>query len=292
MGSFGTGLAPGVHGLVGLEVRDPARDVLFSELAWDPLVDPRVWQPHQTVFEAVAGQGVDVVHVGPGYFDGSGLTTAALRGARFIPAGTLSERVDATIAAVAASRRILAYLYWGEVDKVGHVFGSQSFEWGEELAATDAELRRLAARLPRDTLVTVTADHGMVDVPFERRIDLAVDAELAHGVRLVAGEPRAPQLHCVPGALDDVLSTWQARLGDDFTVVTRAQAIALGWFGPHVAPGVLERIGEVVVSARSDVAIVDSRTARPAVLALRGLHGALTPQEDVVPLLALTSGRT
>ena len=39
-------------GLVGLDVLDPDRDVLFSELAWDPLVDPRRWQPLPTVFES------------------------------------------------------------------------------------------------------------------------------------------------------------------------------------------------------------------------------------------------
>ena len=32
MGMLGTGLLPGAHGLVGLDVLDPARDVLFNEL--------------------------------------------------------------------------------------------------------------------------------------------------------------------------------------------------------------------------------------------------------------------
>ena len=51
MGTFGTGLPPGAHGLVGMDVLDPERDALFSELAWDPLVDPHRWQPEPTVFE-------------------------------------------------------------------------------------------------------------------------------------------------------------------------------------------------------------------------------------------------
>ena len=286
MGSFGTGLPPGSHGLVGLEVLDPARDVVFSELAWDPAVDPRAWQPHATVFERLAAAGVQVAHVGPAYFDGSGLTTAALRGARFVAADSLPERVDATLAAISRRGRAggLVYLYWGEVDKTGHVHGCGSFEWGEELAATDVELRRLAARLPAGTLLVITADHGMVDVPFARRIDLAVDAELAAGVRAVGGEPRAPQLYCRPGATADVVATWRERLGSDFRVLGRQECLEAGWFG-HVDPAVLPRIGDVVASAIGDAAVVDSRTARPATLALLGLHGALTEDETQVPFL-------
>jgi hypothetical protein len=284
MGSFGTGLPPGSHGLVGLEVLDPARDVLFSELAWDPLVDPRTWQPHDTVFEAVARTGTDVVHVGPAYFDGSGLTTAALRGARFLAANTLAERVDAVLAAVRAVPAVLAYLYWGEVDKIGHVHGCESFEWGEQLSSTDAELHRLADRLPPDALLVVTADHGMVDVPFLSRIDLASDAELAAGIRLVGGEPRAPQLYCVPGAVPDVVAAWRERLAASFCVLERDECIEAGWFGP-VHPDVLARIGDVVAAATGDGAVVDSRTARPQILALLGLHGARTAEERDIPLL-------
>jgi hypothetical protein len=45
MGMFGTGRMPGAHGLVGLDVLDPDRGVLFNELAWDPAVDPAGGSP-------------------------------------------------------------------------------------------------------------------------------------------------------------------------------------------------------------------------------------------------------
>ncbi len=290
MGSLGTGLPPGTHGIVGLEVRDPERDVVFSTLGWDPDVDPVRFQPRTTVFEHLARAGRSAAHVGPRYFDGSGLTTAALRGARFVAAESLPDRVDATLAALRAAGPDggLVYLYWGEVDKTGHVHGVDSFQWGEQVEAVDAELGRLARSLPPGTLLLVTADHGMVDVPFERRVDLATEPELRAGVRLLAGEPRAVQLHVVDGALDDVLAAWRARFAADFSVLSRAECLEAGWFG-DVDPAVLPRIGDVVLSATSDAAVVDSRTARREVLALRGLHGALTERETRVPLLVTTA---
>lgn len=294
MGTIGTGALPGAHGLVGLEVLDPDRGVVFSELAWDPEVDPREWQPLPTVFEWLAANEVDVLRTGPGYFDGSGLTEAALRGGRFAAADALGQRVEAAVEGVRASHRNgspnVTYLYWGEVDKAGHQHGSDSWEWGEHVTAVDGAVRDLVAGLDKNTLVVVTADHGMIDIPFSDRVDVAAEPELAAGVRYVGGEGRANHLYCLPGAAADVQSAWRARLGDRMEVLLRDEAIARGWFGP-VSDRVRPRIGDVVTCATSSIAVADSRTARPESLRLLGMHGARTAEEMLVPLLVTWGGR-
>src|SRR4051812_5218692 len=290
MGTFGTARRAGSHGLVGMNVLAPELDVVFSELAWDPRVDPLVWQPGSTVFEDVRAAGLPVVMIAPHYFDGSGLTRAALRGASFVGAQTLAQRVDAALAALAAHDRALVYLYWGEVDKVGHVHGCESFEWGEELERVDGELARLVRSCRRDVLVTVTADHGMVDIPHADRVDLADEPELRAGVRHVGGEARALHLYCEPGAVDAVDAAWRARLGADVEIVRRSDAIERGWFG-SVEPQVLPRIGDLLAVAVGRIAIVDSVSARPELLRLVGQHGARTPQESLVPVLSVLGTR-
>jgi len=286
MGTFGTGLMPGTHGMLGYQVLNPATGQLLNELSWEPATDPYLWQPAPTVFERVAAEGVDVVQVGPGFFAGSGLTEAALRGARFVAAQRLDRRVDEAVAAVTSSPRSLVYVYWGDLDKVGHTHGCASWEWGEELGRVDLAVRTLAARLPDDTLLLVTSDHGMVDVPRPARLDIAGDAELSAGIRLTGGEPRAPMLYCEPGAAADVLATWRARLGRSFDVLSGDEAVAAGWFGP-VAPLARPRIGDVVGAARDPVSVHDSRHQRPELLTLTGMHGARTPAETRVPLLVV-----
>jgi Type I phosphodiesterase / nucleotide pyrophosphatase len=290
MGSFGTGLPPGAHGLVGYEVLDPARDVLLNELSWEPYVDPLVWQPNPTVFERLVAIGVPVTRVGPAFFDGSGLTESALRGGAFRAADGLDDRVDAAIAALRDSPTGLVYVYWGDLDKVGHVHGCQSWEWGEELARVDDAVRRLAERLPSDAALHVTADHGMVDVAMANRLDLAHEPDLAAGVRHSGGEPRALHLYCDPGAAADVAAAWSERLGDRAWVRSRQEAVADGWFGV-VAEQVEPRIGDVVVAAAAEVAVVDSRHQRPQLLALLGLHGSLTVEETAVPLLSVLGSK-
>lgn len=284
LGSFGTGLPPGRHGLVGYEVMDPDRGVLLNELRWDPATDPLAWQPHRTVFQALVERGVRVAQIGNPEFAGSGLTSAALRGGEFVGIKRLPARVDAALRLLTEPRPALVYLYWGEVDAAGHLHGHRSSQWLAALRRVDREIARLARRMGPDTLLVVTADHGMVDVPHTGRLDLADRPDLAAGVAVVGGEARFVQLYCEPGAASDVAGRIAGALGERAWVRTRTEAIAEGWFGP-VEDRVIRRIGDVLVAARGSFALVDSRTATPHVLALIGQHGSLTPAEQLVPLL-------
>nr|WP_246242368.1 nucleotide pyrophosphatase/phosphodiesterase family protein [Flexivirga aerilata] len=286
MGTFGTGLPPGEHGLVGYQLRIPGTDRLFNELDWIDGPDPLQWQPHPTMFERVGAAGVPVTMVGPGKFDGSGLTRAALRGARFAGARDLPGAVDAALAAVRDGDRALVYLYWGAIDSTGHQYGCESWQWGDAVEAFDGEMRRLAASLPAGTSLTATADHGMVDLPDSAKIDVATDPELGAGVELAGGEMRAAHLYCRPGAADDVRAAWEARLGDDAWVMSREKAVAAGLFGT-VSDAVLPRIGDVVVAMHGVVGAYDSRVMRPRVSSLIGQHGSLTDAEQLVPMIHL-----
>lgn len=289
--SFGTGLPPGGHGMFGYQVVDPATGRLFNELSWENGPDPKRWQPSPPVFTQAGEAGIEAFQIGPGFFDGSGLTDAALRGARFHAANTLDQRVDAAASLVRSAPRTLVYLYWGEVDKVGHGRGWTTPQWVEELQAVDFAVRELARRVPAGTAVVVTADHGMIDVPDDRRLDLAAGSGLGHhlaqGIRLTGGEPRAPMLYCEPGQAEAVAERWRTELGEDFEVETAAEAVSAGWFGPHVDSRWRDRLGDVMVAARSDAAVFDTRTQGEHQLALRGFHGARTDIETAIPFLVV-----
>lgn len=283
MGSLGTGLVPGRHGLVGYRVRDPGRGTLLHELKWDPYTDPVDWQPHATVFGLLTAAGVPVTNIGNPEFAGSGLTAAAHRGARLIGVKDLPGRV--AVALDVLRRPGLAYLYWGAIDTAGHAKGWRSTEWRQQLRAADARLAELAAGLPRGTLLVITADHGMVDVPHSRRFDIAGKPELRRGIALLGGEPRFVQLYARdPGAANELAARFAVVLGERAWVRTRDEAAAEGWFGP-VDARVAPRIGDVLIAARDDFAVIDSALMDEKGLSLIGHHGSLTAAEQHVPLL-------
>ena len=142
----------------------------------------------------------------------------------------------------------------------------------------------IAGGLPDRAALVVTADHGMIGIPEEHRLDIDTTPALQAGVRLVAGEPRARYLHTDSGAAGDVLAAWTDLLADRAWIATRDQAIEAGWFGGPVTDRIRDRIGDLVVAARTDIAMTRS-AAEPRLARLLGHHGSLTPDEQLVPVL-------
>lgn len=300
LASLGTGLPVGAHGLTGYDSYSPQLGETVNMLGgWDERVDPRSWQPHDTVLQRVQDQGIDAVTVSRGKFQASALTEAALRGGRFVGAEGVFARTKAAQESLQAGRRSLMYFYWDDLDKTGHRHGWGSQEWTHELEELDSSLRRLCARLPQDTVVVLSADHGMVDVPPEGRVDLTGVPGLLDDVRTSAGEPRCLQLHLGPVESTDrrlelqqlVRRRWEdSELGDRVRVQTREQLIDDGWFGPadSLRPEVLGRIGDLVITPLGeDLALHDLSRIGPQTLRMVGQHGGMTPAETRVPLLRL-----
>ncbi|AXH95384.1 alkaline phosphatase family protein [Ornithinimicrobium avium] len=285
--SLGTGRRAGDHGIIGWQtgLRDGER--LFNHLGWRDGPDPLTHQPLRTMLQEAGRRDVNATTVSRGMFESSGFTRAAQRGGAFIPAEEPQERTAGVLHALSrAGRRgrALVYAYWDEVDKAGHVHGPGSLEWGEAVEGVDSFVAGLAEQAPEGTTIVVTADHGMIGAPLERRRDVAYEQTLGAGVRLLAGEPRAPQAWCEPGAVDDVVATWREELGEEAVVLTREEVIDAGWFGP-VREGYERRIGEVVVAMLGESTMLDSRLLRPSILRLRGHHGSITDAETAIPLL-------
>ena len=283
MGLLGTGRAAGRTGLVGYTARNPRTGGLANLVSWEGADDPEVWQREPPVTRLLAEAGVRVTSVGPAQFRGSGLTRAALGGGTYLTAESLADRVDATLRALREPG--LVYLYWGDVDKVGHQHGWRSPEWGDALSELDRELGRLARAKPGSALLLVTADHGQMELDRDRLVDVGVDPALAQGVAMVAGEPRAAYAYLTdPAELESVATRWRERLDGAALVLTRDEAVAADWFGEmsaHVAP----LVGDLVVAALGEAGVGDSRTQTPHSLQLRGMHGSLTPGEMLVPLV-------
>ncbi|MCY0929084.1 alkaline phosphatase family protein [Streptomyces sp. H27-H1] len=292
LASVGTGLPPARHGLPGYTVRNPATGELMNQLRWHPWTPPKPWQPYPTVFQQADAAGVATAQVSSPAFQTTPLTKVALSGGTFLGRMTGEDRMDLAAERLAAGDRSLVYTYYSELDGAGHRHGVDSDAWRGQLMYVDRLVQRLAEQLPPRTALYVTADHGMVDIPFDEdsRVDYDDDWELGAGVALLGGEGRARHVYAVPGAEADVLTVWREVLGDRFWVASRAEALELGWFG---TPGecderVLGRIGDVIAAAQADVAITASR-AEPNESALAGMHGSMTPAEQLVPLLEIRS---
>ncbi|MEU1685102.1 nucleotide pyrophosphatase/phosphodiesterase family protein [Micromonospora sp. NPDC005707] len=285
--SLGTGTPSGAHGVLGFKVRVPGTDRVLSHIEWAGDPEPLRWQPVATWYERARAAGVAVTVVSRSEYAGSGLTLAANRGGDYRGAAgpdALAERMLAALSA--GSGPTLVSGYHPDLDRHGHLSGVDSAPWRLAAAEVDRLLARLVDGLPPDAALLVTADHGQLNVPDEHRIDLDTDPRLRAGVRVVAGEPRVRYLHVEPGATADVVAAWSAVLDGAARVLTRAEAVATGWFGP-VPEAHLARIGDVVVVCRGTYAVVATRSEKPIESRLVAYHGADTAAEMTIPLLVV-----
>ena len=278
-----TGAQPGEHGIVGYRARVPGTDDVVNQLrGWDTDDLPLAFQ-RATPLSAALGR--PFFAVSREEYQSTGFTVATLGDAEFHAADDLEDRVRIAADLAAGHPGSLVYLYAPDLDAVGHKRGWESDEWIAVLEHVDAAARTLAAAVDRGTGVVVTSDHGMIDVPRHRHV-LLEEGPLLEGVRLIGGEPRMLHLYAEPGQADAVLDRWREAEASRSWVVSRTELEASGLMG-DVAPEVRERIGDVVVAARSGIAYYDDRLADKAPQKMVGQHGSLTDEERVVPLIRL-----
>lgn len=293
LASLATGLTPQEHGVMGYTVRDlGAGGVVNMLTGWDAQLDPDADQPAETVFEQAVRLGLSATVIGSARYRASGFTRAILRGADYQVADSFDDRVDAALAA--AQKPGLVYLYISELDTIAHSSGWQSTRWIAELERLDAAWTRLGGKLGRQTGALLTADHGVLDVPADRQIDL-VQLGLAELDRVtdVAGDPRSLYLWLSGGA-DSVRAAKLAlelSLRQRATVLTRDEAFDAGLFGmPGLDqnpchPRAAERVGDLLVVAHGEVAFYFGRHSTMTSRRMVGQHGAWSDDERQVPLI-------
>jgi type I phosphodiesterase/nucleotide pyrophosphatase len=298
LASLGTGLPPGLHGLTGYTTYMADAGAVVNWLSWrsvgegadlrDRLV-PEVVQPQPTIWERADAAGVTTTVCTYDNFAGTGLTRAVLRGGRWGGTYTEGDAIARAVEAANIGNRSLVYVYVSALDLVGHLRGPDTESWREQLSVVDRIAERLGAGIGADTAMYVTADHGMVHVPEDAKVDYDGSAALREGVVALAGEPRMRHVHTVPGAAADVRTAWQQHLGDDWVVISGDEAVAAGLFGPQVTPTARARIGDVIAVATGNGGVVERRKL-PRLAAMPGQHGALTDADVLVPLLSTMSG--
>lgn len=282
-----TGTDAGEHGIVGYRARLTGTDHVINQLrGWDTDGLDSGWQRAEPLTERLARQTRPSFVVSKAEYAGTGFTHAIMRGAQFIAANDVAERVEIAADLAAQHSGSFVYVYTPELDAIGHKRGWESDEWVGGLEKVDAAARTLASALAPGVGALVTADHGMLDVPRHRHVLLGDGDDLVERVHLIGGEPRMLHLYTDDGSQSDVLQRWRAAESHRSWVLSREEAIDAGLFGA-VEDEVAPRIGDVLVAARSGIAYYDDRIDDKGPQRMIGQHGSLTPEERTVPLIRL-----
>ena len=202
---------------------------------------------------------------------------------------TLAGMERQTVRFARQGRRGVAYVYWPVYDTLCHAKGVQARESRRHLAEIDESLGRLARRLAgTGTLLLVTADHGVVDAPPPKRVELTAVPRLLDSLAVLpAGDARQVSCFVRPGRVGQFHEVVERHLAEACVCVTGDEIMESGLLGPgRPHPALRGRVGDYVLLARDDYAFqVTASLMKTRVH--KGNHGGLSSDEVYVPLYAL-----
>ena len=296
--SLSTGLTPLEHGMIGyrLYLRETAsitNIIHFTTLgnsrpesAFAIGLDSETLIPQGTVHERLDANGISAHSVLPGYISSSGLSTALYRGCTNMHSAlSLPDMLVKTRKILQKSNgKTFVSLYWPGLDSVAHVLGPNSESYRAEFCAVDDAIRRELVGQVEDTLLVVTSDHGFVPMAPEDYLLLnsEFDADRALLIPPV-GEPRASYLFARNGRKDAVKDALDKPRKDGLICLESRELVESGLLGintPH--PEIESRIGDLALLSTGSGGVFQEY---PGAVLLRGMHGGLTEDEMLVPLI-------
>jgi hypothetical protein len=295
--TFMTGRAPAAHGLTGWHVRCAEPGLDGRVLAVLPVTardgEPLPYAQEEilarlcrvpALFQALPG-GSQVI--APQDIVDSAFNLRHSSGAQRVGYAGVEDMLAAMTRAVRAAQPLsYIYAYWPDFDHCCHLRGSGSVDAAEVLRAMDDALGAwVRNNAGSDALLLVTADHGFIDAPPDRLIELESLPALADCLAgPLSGERRTVFCHVKPGRLRDFEREVQA-LDHACSVWRSAALLAAGRFGPgEVHPRLLQRIGDFTLEMRDDWTLRDTMAGERA-HRLIGVHGGTREEEMIVPLV-------
>ncbi|WP_459193078.1 alkaline phosphatase family protein [Halosimplex sp. J119] len=297
-----TGRTPAEHGMLGWDWYDPEVGAVVQGLPFThrdgtsaaDVIEPAELFTGDPVYDALVSDGVDAHAVQPESISGSPSSDAML-GAATDHSATNAAEMALTVRRTleSADRPTLCYAYFGKADALAHYEGTESAGHRAQLGAVaDAVQRQLVAGLDpetaAETLLLVTADHGLVDTEPHSYVDVCAVDGVADALQTdpdgetvpPVGSRRSTHLHLEDGAADRVAAALDEEL--DAFVTTGHEALADGLFGPNPCERARRRAGDVIVTHRERTVWYDDGEDRGYV----GNHGGLHPEEMLVPFAA------
>jgi hypothetical protein len=228
--------------------------------------------------------------IAPQSIAGSAFNTWHARGAQSIAYRSLPE-IFASISELTQEKLKPRYIYayYPDLDSHSHRYGTDSRQAQQTLAAFDAHFGELRRRLRgSNTWLLVTADHGFIDSPGRRVIDVDDHPQLAALLqRPLCGERRVAYCY-VAEAKRPAFETYVRRhLGRACHLYASEQLIAAGWFGPPPYHRALaSRVGDYTLLMKDNWTIKDWLPGEKRYTML-GVHGGTSSSEMRVPLIAV-----
>ncbi|MBN2878806.1 MAG: alkaline phosphatase family protein [Clostridia bacterium] len=237
-----------------------------------PLTDYHIagtYMPFKSIFELVNEKG-------------SGIQADSVSRYGTILIESHVELINKTIRLCNDSERRFIYTYWHQPDSMMHISGCYDKKVKDVVAEIQNSVQAIQESV-EDTLIIVTADHGLRDCRVK-----VIDhyPEIKKYLRLPTGlEPRCNSYYIKEGMIDDFVMAFEKEFSDEFVLYTKEEFLQKGFLGegtPHKKS--LDFLGDIIAVATGDIGLWHDIGADKK---FKALHAGMTDKEMMVPLIVL-----
>lgn len=293
--SFVSGVEPVTHAITGwfMHLRELGAASVILPLAprfcresyqkWDVKGEDIFNFP--SVFESVPRKSFNVSYH---TLKDSAYTKYSCRNSLYTPYENLDQFfANIAMAAKESTEKKFIYAYWSQLDHLEHHKGKTHPDTLAHLRELSDGMFKLADELRgSDTLIIMTADHGLIDTDMRHHLSMKDYPHLAETLTLpLCGEPRVPYCYVSATCREDFLAIVRGELSPYCDVYSRDEIIDLGLYGKGpMNPRFRQRIGDYILMMK-DRYILKDGVLGEEIHDFIGYHGGLTDDEMLVPLI-------
>ncbi len=297
MTSYYTGLSPNEHGWLGwsLFFKEFCRTVdIFTNLdsyTKTPVASANAAEfvmPYETIYRDIADSIIGDVQP---FTVTNEKVTIAEKGDIHKTADTF-ERVCELIKMICMSNQnTFTYVQWNSPDDIAHKDGVTGEKTAAALKSINKQLEVLCKDLT-DTLVIVSADHGMKDITEEIKINYIPDIMECLVIPPFV-ESRAAACFVKNDRRTDFERAFHNHLGNDFILLSKNDILTKGILGDgRTHPKITDFIGDYMICAIADKSVkyltLNTKPKPPHAAD----HGGLTEEEMIIPLIIIPTKQT
>ena len=301
-----TGRPPLAHGLLGFELylREWMMAVeaigfsspfeIFSGTLSRWGFDPETFLPVPSLGQLLGPQGITLVPVIHSRFMTTPLSRMHFRGATEVRGHVEGSDFWLTLRRALEhhrGKRLLLGGYWSAVDTLAHKYGpgdetGEAEVWAMASLMEEIFLNRLPEKDRDGTLLLLTADHGLVKASRSTTVVFDRHPALREWLWMrPVGEGRVPFFYVRHGCYDAAWAYLHEHFGKEFVFFSREQVLDSGLLGPGAMYAEVPfRLGDIIGIAKGGGGFVGRSEDLER---LAGRHGGLSPEEMLVPLLAV-----
>lgn len=241
--------------------------------------------PEKSFFKKIKAVGYAVQH--QDYAD-SQYSLALTEGAKRLPFNSPDSFFKTIKQALAQpTRRKFIYAYWDGLDVACHKYGCASTQAEKHFKNLDKKIEAFAKTL-KNTVLIVTADHGQIDVPKNKAIDIKDYPEFVRMLALpLCGEHRLAYCY-VKSGMAERFENYVKKNFKKYCDIFKSQKLIekkfFGLFKP--CPELFDRVGDYTLIMKSDYNINDFLAGEERIIP-KGNHGGVSREEMFVPLVII-----